>query len=246
MTKIPLYLKTDDDMPRAADGEFYLLARNGLYLCRNHRFFQSDVLCSRGPGWLGAHDMRCQLNFPKIKKTMLERIVGFFSRIYEVHGSEAVVLLAWNQKEHQYRILVPDQEAMVRESRSGYRSALDVRYTVPLALPANHLLVGDIHCHATGQAYSSFTDREDEFYRTGFHVVVGRIQEEPPGFHLKFTVDGKRFPAHFDDLFEGYRRRRTGVPREWLKKVNVKVDRPVSIGLDDFGWQRDPYVGKNY
>ena len=78
MTKIPLYLKTDIDRPRFTDAEFYLLARNGLFFCRNHRFFQSDLLCSRGPGWLVEHDEQCQLNFPKIKKTMLERIVGFF------------------------------------------------------------------------------------------------------------------------------------------------------------------------
>ena len=52
MTKIPLYLKTDNDRPRFTDAEFYLLAKNGLFFCRNHRFFQSDLLCSRGlAGW---------------------------------------------------------------------------------------------------------------------------------------------------------------------------------------------------
>ena len=244
MTRIPLYLKTDDELPRFTDSEFDLLACNGLFFCRNHAFFESDVLCSKGPGWLLAHDEQCQLKFPKIKKTMLERIVGFFSRICEIHGSEAVVLLSWNQRDHQYRILAPDQEATVWESRGGHRSALDVRYTVPLVLPPDHLLVGDIHCHGTGAAYSSFTDRDDERYRTGFHVVVGRIQEEPPRFHLEFTVDGKRFPAHFEDLFEGYRRRRRGVPRKWLEKVQVKVKRPFSMSVDDLSWNRSPYVGK--
>ena len=242
-TKIPLYLKTDN-APRFSDSEFYLLARNGLFLCRNHPFFASDVACSKGPAWLAEHEVGCQLNFPKIKKTMLARMVGFFSRIYEIHGSEAVVLLAWNQREHHYRILVPAQEATVWESRGGHRSALDVSYTVPLTLPPDHLLVGDVHCHGTGGAYSSFTDRDDERYRTGFHVVVGCIQEEPPRFHIEFTVDGKRFPAHFDDLFEGYRRRRRGVPRKWLEKVSVDVKRPLWTSIDDPGWSRDPYVGK--
>ncbi len=239
MTKIPLYLKTEEDMPRASDSEFYLLARNGLFFCRNHSFFQSDVLCSRGPNWLARHDVDCRLNFPKIKQTMLEQIVGFFSRIYDTHGSEAVALLAWNQKEQQYRVLVPDQEATVWESYGGYRSALDVHYTVPLVLPPDHLLVGDIHCHARGDAYSSFTDREDEFYKTGFHVVVGRIHHDPPAFHLEFTVDGKRFPAQFDDLFEGYRRQRGGVPPGWLEKVSIKVKKPYSISYDR---NRDPYA----
>ena len=244
MTRIPLYLKTDNELPRFTDSEFYLLARNGLFFCRNHAFFESDVLCSKGPGWLLEHDEQCQFNFPKIKKTMLERIVGFFSRICEIHGSEAVVLLCWNRKEHQYRILVPDQEATVWESHGGLRSALDVRYTVPLVLPPGHLLVGDIHCHGTGAAYSSFTDRDDERYRTGFHVVVGRIEEEPPRFHLEFTVDGKRIPARFADLFEGYRRRRSGVPRKWLEKVHVQVKRSFWTGVDDSRSKGDPYVGR--
>ena len=78
MTRIPLYLKTDNELPRFTDSEFYLLARDGLFFCRNHAFFESDVLCSKGPGWLVEHDEQCQLKFPKIKKTMLERIVGFF------------------------------------------------------------------------------------------------------------------------------------------------------------------------
>ena len=173
MTKIPLYLKTDIDRPRFTDAEFYLLARNGLFFCRNHRFFQSDLLCSRGPGWLVEHDEQCQLNFPKIKKTMLERIVGFFSRICEIHGSEAVVLLCWNRKEHQYRILVPDQEATVWESRGGHRSALDVRYTVPLNLPPDHLLVGDVHCHGTGAAFLFFHRSRRRVLQTWFSCGRG-------------------------------------------------------------------------
>ena len=111
------------------------------------------------------------------------------------------------------------------ESASGLRSALDVSYKIPLSLPPGELLVGDLHCHAGGDAYSSPTDREDEYYRDGFHGVVGRIQREPPRFHLEFIVDGVRFGMDFKGLFKGYRKRWNKVPHRWLKRVKVKVVR---------------------
>jgi len=40
---IPLYLKTAADMPRPTDDEFFLLTRDGPFLCRNHAFFATDV-----------------------------------------------------------------------------------------------------------------------------------------------------------------------------------------------------------
>jgi hypothetical protein len=225
MPKIPLYLKTERDMPRPPDSEYYLLAKNGLFLCRNHRFFRSDVRTARAPKWLVEHESGCRLDLPQVERHTLERIVGFFGRVFELHGSEAIVLLLWNQQKRRYRILVPEQEATVVESASGLRSALDVSYKIPLSLPPGELLVGDLHCHAGGDAYSSPTDREDEYYRDGFHGVVGRIQREPPRFHLEFIVDGVRFGMDFKGLFKGYQKRWKKVPQRWLKRVKVKVVR---------------------
>ena len=225
MPKIPLYLKTERDMPRPPDPEYYLLARNGLFLCRNHRFFRSDVCTARAPQWLVEHESECRLDLPKVERHTLERIVGFFGRVFELHGSEAIVLLLWNQRKRRYRILVPEQEATVWESPGGRRYATDVRYKIPLSLPPGELLVGDIHCHADGDAYSSFTDRKDEYYRDGFHGVVGWIQREPPRFHFEFIVDGVRFGMDFERLFKGYRKRWQKVPQRWLKRVKVKVER---------------------
>ena len=43
MAPIPLYLKTDEQMPRPCDPEFYWVTRDGTFLCRNHPFFACDV-----------------------------------------------------------------------------------------------------------------------------------------------------------------------------------------------------------
>ena len=84
-------------------------------------------------------------------------------------------------------------------------------------------------------AYASGTDRADERYRDGIHAVVGRIDREPPEFHLELAVDGHRFRLAPGDVFEGYRQRRRFVPEAWLSRVRVK---PVTSARL-WGWRSD-------
>jgi hypothetical protein len=223
MAPIPLYLKTDAAMPRPTDPEFYLLTQNGTFLCRNHPFFTSDVPTRRPVKALAPHAAKCEVRFPRVKASTLEFIVGFFSRVYELHRSEAVVLLLWDLDGRRYKVCVPDQEATVTRSWSGGWSPYDVRYAVPPP-PPRHLLVGDVHSHGNLAAFASLTDEMDERYRDGVHGVVGRIEREPPEFHLEMAIDGHRFELPEEQLFEGYRQRRRYVPRQWLDRVKVKVE----------------------
>jgi hypothetical protein len=106
---------------------------------------------------------------------------------------------------------------------------MDVAYETPLQPPRNHLLVGDIHSHADMDAYASHQDRTDELHRDGVHVVVGRVDRDPPQFHLAFAVDGQRFRLGFDSFLSGYRRRRRVVPQAWLDNVDVQVKRSLWV-----------------
>jgi hypothetical protein len=248
MAPIPLYLKTDAQMPRPAEPEFYLVTQSGAFLCRNHPFFTSDVPTRRPIKALAAHEASCAVRYPPVKVSTLESIVGFFSRVYTLHQSESVVLLLWDLEGARYKILVPEQEATVWQGWAGRRSPLDVRYTVPVPLPARHLLVGDIHCHGNMAAFASLTDRADEVYRDGIHGVVGHIESEPPEFHLELAIDGHRFPLAPEQLFEGYGARRHFVPRKWLDKVKVTIEGRgrsyLSLGsargTGDFWWDSRP------
>jgi hypothetical protein len=226
-------------MPRPDDPEYYLVTRSGTYICRNHAFFASDVRTTRGPSSLQYHTERCWIRYPKLSRSALEFAVGFFDRVYQLHRSEAVVLLFWDLKRKRYKLWVPDQKPTVWESSGGYRSAMDVAYQVPVPLPVNHLLVGDIHSHADLGAYASQQDRDDEFYRDGVHVVVGRIDAgEPPDFHLEIAVDGQRFLLQSDQFLQGYRRRRRIVPQAWLDQVKVKVKRSWWVSSHNT-WEQD-------
>jgi hypothetical protein len=233
MKPIPIYLKTDPNMPRPADPEYYLITGSGTFFGRNHLFYSSESPAKRSPRALAEHRSSCQVRFPKLGVAALEYIVGFFSRIYDQHESESIVLLYWDLRRKRYRLVVPEQEATVWESSSGSRSALDVTYQVPVPAPAGCLLVGDIHCHCDFGAFASYTDEKDEQYRDGIHAIVGRIDREPPEFHLEMAADGCRFGMQFDQWFKGYRRRRTDVPQKWLDRVKVKVNRPQSWTWND-------------
>jgi hypothetical protein len=229
MKEIPLYLKTAPDMPRPADPEFYWLTRDGLFLCRNHAFFETDVPAPRPPRVLARHEPFCRLHYPRLTQARIEEVVGFFDRVYRMHGSEAIALLVWDRQQQGLTAVIPEQEATVWESSQGRRSPLDVRYQVPV-LPPGHLLVGDIHCHGDLGAYASSTDHDDEEHRDGIHVVVGHIDREPPSFHVELAVDCHRFAVEPNQVFEGYSQRTAAIPPDWLERVKIKVKRPFGPG----------------
>ena len=184
---------------------------------------QSSVLhqrCADTPAdpRLSPRTSRLAINYPKVPQTLLECVVGFFDRVYALHQSESVVLLLWDLAAKKYKVFVPEQQATVFESWSGRRSPEDVRYVVPTDLPVRHLIVGDIHCHGNMAAFASYTDCHDEVHRDGVHVVVGRIESEPPEFHLEMAIDGHRFSLELDQLFSGYKKRGKTVLKKWVDR----------------------------
>jgi hypothetical protein len=243
MPQIPIYLKTDPQMPRPEDPEFYWITADGTFLGRNHKFFVSDVPTRKAPRALQPHHSFCRVRFPKLRVAMLEYIVGFFDRVYELHGAESIVLLFWNQRRSRYKLWVPQQKATVWESYAGVRTALDVTYELPVPLPSDHLLLADIHCHCDFGADASYTDRRDEMYRDGVHAIVGRIDREPPEFRVEISIDGSRFVMRFDQLFRGYHRRRRSIPQKWLDAVQVEVKRPQAMPRhDSSNWSYGSYT----
>ena len=242
MLHIPVYLKDHADAERPSDPEFYWVTRDGTFLCRNHPFFQSDAPAKSPPRGLAQHAAACQVRYPRLGVAALEYIVAFFAKVFELHQSEAIVLLYWDSQRKRYRLRVPEQEATVWESYSGHRSPMDVNYKQPLDVPPHEWLIGDIHSHGDIGAYASAKDRDDERYQDGIHAIVGRIEEEPPQFHAEVSVDGTPFLLQFAHIFQGYERRRRTVPQAWLDKVKIVVQRPKSWG-SSYGWGYDQTSG---
>ena len=201
---------------------YYVLARDGLYIGRNHEFFRSCVPAPAGPSELDEQEPFLEPNFPVIPRASMEQVVGFFDRIADLHVSEASVLLAWDRKAQRVRIVVPEQTATVSRWSDGYRTPVGLYYYPPADLPRDWVLFGDVHSHVDMSAYSSATDQADEEHDAGLHIVVGRLYKEPPEFHVEAVVDGMRFKLELDDVAEGYEDRNLEVPREWIDRVQVE------------------------
>lgn len=232
----PIYVKTQNDMPWPEEEQaFYLLAQDGLFFCRNSRFFQSCVPARSGPGELASQEAFLDIQYPKIPQPLLELAVGFFEQIKQRHGSEAALLLDWDYRAKQVRLLVPRQRCTVYQGYYGTYPA-GVHYELPAELPEDSFIFGDIHSHVDGPAYASVTDKDDEHHRPGLHIVVGRIREEPPDFHIEATVDGMRFEVDPDHVLEGYRRR-TAVSEKYLDQVEI-----VNLAASRNDWNKDVTV----
>lgn len=233
----PIYHKTDETAePPGHDPVCYLLAGNGLFTVRKHPFFTSCVPARNWPAELAPQRQYLKLHCPKLSRAAMERIVGFFSRVAERHGAEAAAILLWDRRQRRVRFEIPEQRATVSESWNGGRYPSDVRYDTPPPGP-DQSLFGSVHSHVDGAAYSSTTDRRDESHRTGLHVVVGRIRQEPPEVHCEYVVDGVRFAVDTRMVIEGYRRRDDDVPEDWLRRVKVDLERYES---------RSVYYGGSY
>ena len=219
----PIYHKTGPEL-EWPEGQkaFYLVTRDGLFLCRDHMFFRSCVRAPAYPAELAGQTPFLRLNYPRVPRGLFERILGFLAIVGEQHGAEAAVLLAWNLAERRYEVIVPEQQSVVGGRLTGRPYPIEVHYQIP-HLPEGWFLVGDVHSHVNEAAYASPTDQADEQHRPGLHIVVGRLCQEPPEFHIEMTVDGSRFSIQQSStVLEGYVRRRTSeVPPDWLRQVAV-------------------------
>ena len=232
---LPVYCKTGEDGPWPGDRTFYLLTRDGPFLCRHTRFFDSSA---EAPAWdrdLAGHQRSVVLRYPPIPQRLFERVVGFFDRVAAGRNAEAVVLLIYHDR-RGYEVMVPPQTSVVDELVPHDPLPIRVRYEIP-SPPPDTWLVGSIHSHPGHlEAFTSYQDAADvKHHFPGLHFVVGGLDGEPPGLHGIFAVDGT-ITGICDPMarFEGYdRRREDEVPEAWFGRVAVEV-----VSLDKRGRRR--------
>lgn len=217
----PIYYK-DKNFKWPEDKFFYLVAKEGIYQCRNHMFFRSCVKAENISG-LEEHREHLTSSYPIVPKAILQRVAGFFGYIAGKHDAEAIVLLAYNMQTFAIEEVCPEQ--WVEEWPSSYTpgkyySDADIKYKVP-TLPSHLIQIGDIHSHINFSAYHSHMDIGDEKSRPGLHLVIGKLNQEPPDMCAQVVADGGRFDIDMKDVIEGYDERQN-FPAEWLDKFSLK------------------------
>ncbi|MEQ9379881.1 MAG: hypothetical protein RJP95_03405, partial [Pirellulales bacterium] len=211
----PVYVKQQENAPLPEDPVYYLLTSDNLYLCRNHPLYRSCVPAPLWPTELCPHATSLAPRFPLVPQHEFERICGFLGHVSDDRGAEAIALLAWDNVEGVVRTIVPRQVSAVGNGGWGTTYPIGVKYECPRDLPPHWTLFCDVHSHCELSAYASQTDIDDEENFTGLHIVVGRMHQEPPDFHVEAAVDGARFSFKISDVVAAYEGR-ASFPSEWL------------------------------
>lgn len=220
----PIYLKTGlQDGLREGEPCYYVLTRSGLFIGRNTEFFQSLVPARRWPAELADQSAHLRLRYPQVTADVLGPVMGFFRRVALEHGAEAMALLVLDRRRRRLVPLVPTQVGTVGRTWSGASYPIGLHYQSPRLDAARHLVIGDIHSHASEAAYASSIDVADESFRTGLHVVAGRVDRPSPQWHVEYVVDGTRFSVQPETILdlEGYAESPRPFPSRWLDRLRV-------------------------
>lgn len=226
----PVYIKEDVAGEWPADPVFYVLGSNGLSLGRNHEMFRSCALVRHGPSELAAQESFLEPRYPKLSRELIEQLVGFFSEMAERYRCEVGGYLIFDRESGVVSAQVPNQLSTVSESCYGSLWPIGLDYASLDPPPSSEMVIGTIHSHVYGSAYASGIDVHDELDKPGVHLVVGKLDKEPPEFHVEAVVDGARFTLGMAQVVEGYEERRADFPPEWIDRVEVKVNRWSNYG----------------
>lgn len=217
---LPLFLK-DKNFVEPDELSYYLLSADGLFLVKNFKIYRSCTKVEKGLPWLEEQTDEIKLNLPKIPRSIIERVVGFFYVVYRLYKSEAIVFLYFNPKEKYFKIWVPEQEVEVRTLGRYVLGGYHLNYSgVPT--PDGFIRVGTIHSHGHMPAYYSWTDEKDSKFDDSLNLVVGDLDRKRPSFAACFMVNGHKFELEPEKVMKHYLKPRFPVPRKWINQVMVK------------------------
>jgi PRTRC genetic system protein A len=146
----------------------------------------------------------------KIPMQLFEEVKEFFRQVIVKKGRalEAMIWVLWTEAQG-YHLFVPNQTVGHASANYDWNS-----------LPADSIIVVDIHSHADFNAFFSGTDDRDDQNCIRFSGVVGHNDKPVPTMEFRFNYLGARMKVTLEDLFE-VQRPNVAVPEDWLDKVNT-------------------------
>ncbi|MFQ5654499.1 MAG: hypothetical protein ACE5GW_07190 [Planctomycetota bacterium] len=220
-----IYLKrSNTPLPPQGEGEIrYIVAENGIFMERRTSMFSTSCRVEQCAAGLDPHEEWCELHSPSLPPEMASRMLSFFRWAYCLHGGEAVLILLFNPEEERFLWHCPPQRVEVWEDRlSSFYGGGDIEYTNPLELPRGFVIFGDAHSHANMPAYASAVDQQDERFKAGLHIIVGRIHWREVELYADFVMDRQRFAVDPRVIFGEERiKNSVEVPEAWKQQVEV-------------------------
>lgn len=237
--------------PVLPDGPVALVAgAKGLFKVVRNPFYTACIRLDGLPS-LAALEESADLNVPVLPRELFRTVEAFFVRVYDLHRSEAVVLLYCNPVQRQWRVVVPSQEVR------GLHVAYDLKTL--LEPPAGFELFGTIHSHANIAAFHSGTDDADEAHFDGLHITVGDVDKPARSYACRWILAGKAFPAELSGVVETpplpkpdpswldqVKKQETHEPGDWplFRHPAAGIERPdLDLGIfDDLPADPDGYL----
>lgn len=165
----------------------------GLFKIVRNAFYTACVKLDGLPS-LADLEESVELHVPVLPLDLFRQVEAFFVQVYELHRSEAVVLLYCNPAARAWRIVVPPQEVL------GLHVSYDLE-SLPEP-PAGFELFGTAHSHAAIAAFHSGTDDTDEAFFDGMHITVGNVDKPQRSYACRWILAGKVFPADLSGVVE--------------------------------------------
>ena len=212
---IPVYMLSDKttQLPPPENGICYIVAKNGVYKQIKNDFYAARVKVDGVGHYMELTDS-VKLEVPKLPMRLLQKVESFFVKIYELHKSEAVVLLLANPKTQEWRADAPKQKV----STSG----LHVKYEQDtVKIPQGFSIFGTIHSHASIGAFHSGTDDKDEYCTDGLHITVGNVDKPERSYAARWMICGVPCPAKIEDVIDAPAL--PPVNEEWVKRVEIET-----------------------
>jgi PRTRC genetic system protein A len=173
------------------DDILYIVCKEGTYLKKKLGIMES-ITPVKTISVLKSIEMMATMHIKPIPGTLFAPVMDFFSKVYEEHRGEAIVLLFYNEEKRVYKIVPPSQE--VSASGVDYNRAMTID---------GYVMVGDIHSHANFSAFHSGTDDADEKSFDGLHITIGNNGSPDVSISASIVSNGQRFIVQPNDYING-------------------------------------------
>ena len=187
----------DGQTPFPEDDIYYIICKEGVYLKKRLGVMES-IAPVKNISILKSIQAMAKMHIRKIPATKAQQVINFFKEVYKEYYGEAIVLLFYNQKTKQHKIICPKQE--VSGGGADYNKAIVVE---------GWDMIGTIHSHASMSAFHSGIDDKDEESFDGLHITFGNMKDDDISVSASIVANGFRVIVD---------------PRDYINQMELTVD----------------------
>lgn len=227
--KCYLLEKADDPSKLELEETCYLLGGLGLFMYKSNDLFKSIARCEV-PNSCDVKPLIDASKLPKIPKIYLDQAIAFFKKIYDLHKTEAALILYWNRTTFKWSC--PKQKV------SGGSVSYNEEHPGDGWLPILHM-----HSHASMSAFHSGVDDKDEAYVDGYNITIGKLNDIFE-FECRIMLGKAQQKCKLSDIIQEITPEAI-FPNEWLNNVEAQNQCKVETQLSLFNGHIGPVPSDN-